>query len=509
MIAPLESPLPEPKADSQSNESRCGPREVLAIGLPLVISTLSYSVMQFCDRLFLAWHSELEMAAVMPAVVLNWTATALPMGIAAYAATFVAQYFGSGNEKKIGAIVWMSFRLGIYFFPLFLLLAHYSENLFVAFGHSPQLIPLETIYFQIACLGSAAVVFEHALSAFYIGLGRTTMVMMINLFATAVNLVLDWCFIFGAAGIPEMGIEGAAWATTISVWLKVIIYFALIMLPANLQRFGLISGMKFDFALLKRLIRFGGPSGLQMWMEGMAISLFILFVGRLSYEATAATTLAFSVNLLAFIPVIGMGMSVSTLVGQQIGARRPDLAKRAVFNGMWISLLYTLVFGVLYFFTPQLFLMAHSWGAPHSPKIDETAIYLLKFVAAYCLFDTVQIIYSSALKGAGDTRFILWITFFNSVGFVVIGCVGAFALPVEFQLTWWWAIITSWILSYAIVFYWRYRNEKWTEMTVVDIESQPDSDRQIGESPVTVSDSQFSNLNELDSKSPSSENLST
>lgn len=448
----------------------CGPGEVLAVGIPLVISTLSYSIMQFCDRLFLAWHDEWEMAAVMSAVVLNWTVTAFPMGIAAYAATFVAQYCGSNDEKKVGAVIWMAIRIGLFFFPFFLVLSAYSEEVFAAFGHSEFLIPLETIYFQVACFGSAAVVFENALCAFYIGRGKTSAVMYVNLFATAINIVLDVWFIFGFGWIPEMGIEGAAWATTISVWLKVAIYAAIIFRPVNVERFGLLKGRKFDWSLFRNLFKYGGPSGWQLCMEGIAISLFILFIGKLGHVEAAATTLAFSVNLLAFIPIVGMSMSVSTLVGQQIGARRPDLAKRAVWNGLCISLAYSSAFALLYVFWPSLFLLAHRMETHANSEIIETqAIFLLKFVAFYCVFDAFQVTYAAALKGAGDTTFILWCTVVNSIFFVTLGIAGMNFISVENQLAWWWGIITGWILMYAVVFVLRYRTGKWMEMSVIDL----------------------------------------
>ena len=464
--------LESPSSEKKGWWAPCGPGEVLAVGIPLVISTLSYSIMQFCDRLFLAWHDEWEMAAVMSAVVLNWTVTAFPMGIAAYAATFVAQYCGSHEEKKVGAVIWMAIRVGVFFFPFFLILASFTENLFAAFGHSESLIPLETIYFQVACFVSAAVVFENALCAFYIGRGKTAVVMYVNLFATSINIVLDVWFIFGWGWIPEMGIEGAAWATTISVWLKVAIFSAILFRPVNIERFGLLTGKKFDWNLFRRLFRYGGPSGWQLCMEGVAISLFILFIGRLGHVEAAATTLAFSVNLLAFIPIVGMSMSVSTLVGQQIGARRTDLAKRAVWNGLWISLVYSSIFAMFYLFWPTLFLLAHRLEThSNSVLIESQAVFLLRFIAVYCVFDAFQVTYAAALKGAGDTMFILWCTILNSIGFVTVGIVGLSFVPVENRLAWWWAIITGWILMFAVVFAIRYRTGKWTTMSVIELNS--------------------------------------
>ena len=90
----------------------CGTRDVLKLSLPLVVSTLSYTVMQFCDRMFLAWHSTDELAAVLPVAVLSWTLMSLPLGLASYATTFVAQYYGANQHHKIGPVVWQAVRIG-------------------------------------------------------------------------------------------------------------------------------------------------------------------------------------------------------------------------------------------------------------------------------------------------------------------------------------------------------------------------------------------------------------
>ena len=87
------------------------------------------------------------------------------------------------------------------------------------------------------------------------------------------------------------------------------------------------------------------------------------------------------------------------------------------------------------------------------------------------MFDAFQVTYAAALKGAGDTMFILWCTILNSIGFVTVGIVGLSFVPVENRLAWWWAIITGWILMFAVVFAIRYRTGKWTTMSVIELNS--------------------------------------
>ena len=109
---------------------RCGGREVLVLALPLIVSTASWTVMHFVDRMFLLWYSTRAMAASMPAGMLHFTLICLPLGVAVYANTFVAQYKGAGRPKRIGAVVWQSVWIGLGVIPLFLATIPLAPGLF-------------------------------------------------------------------------------------------------------------------------------------------------------------------------------------------------------------------------------------------------------------------------------------------------------------------------------------------------------------------------------------------
>ena len=98
------------------------------------------------------------------------------------------------------------------------------------------------------------------------------------------------------------------------------------MLPRYRRPYQLWTGRRFNAAIFRRLLRYGGPNGLQMLVEIAGFTVFLLLVGTLGPEAMAATTLAFNVNTLAFVPMLGLGIALSTMVGQQLGRNNPQLA---------------------------------------------------------------------------------------------------------------------------------------------------------------------------------------
>lgn len=443
----------------------CGGREVLVIALPLVISTGAWSLQLFVDRMFLMWHSADEMAAALPAGMLNWTLSCFPLGLAGYVNAFVAQYHGAQRPDRIGAATWQGLRIGFYTTPLFLATIPLAPLIFRAAGHDETVLWHEVIYFQVLAFGSGASVIGAAQDAFFTGRGVTRVVMIVTLASTALNGLLDYIMIFGKFGCPEMGIEGAAWATVIAMWFRVAVFAALMYQEPVRLAYQLAATRGLDLSLFRRLIKYGAPSGVQYLVEGGAFGLMTLWIGHYGKTAMAASTMAFNVNSIAFIPMFGIGIAASTLVGQQLTQGRPDLAARATWTAFWYALLYTFAFGVLYIGFPDVLLFLHSVGADPAEyqAVREVAVVLLRFVAAYCLFDAMNIVFAGAIKGAGDTWFVLKVAAVVSISGLTATWLGA-----DRGLLWWWLIVTLWVSSQGVIFLLRFLSGRWRTMRVIE-----------------------------------------
>ncbi|MEJ2164998.1 MAG: MATE family efflux transporter, partial [Desulfobacterales bacterium] len=193
-----------------------GYREVLVIAIPLILSTATWSVQHFVDRMFLTWYSPEAIAAALPAGMLHFSMVSIFMGTAGYVSTFVAQYFGAGRYERIGPALWQGMYMSLIGGLLILCAIPFAEPAFRLVGHSPAVQTNEVVYFKILCLGAGPYIASFALSGFYSGRGRTWPVMWVNAFTTFVNLVLDYALIFGRWGFPELGIKGAGIATVIA-----------------------------------------------------------------------------------------------------------------------------------------------------------------------------------------------------------------------------------------------------------------------------------------------------
>lgn len=451
----------------------CGGRDVVKLALPLVVSCGSLSLMHFVDRMFLLWYSPQAMAAAMPAGILHFTLLCFPFGMAMYVNAFVAQYQGAGRPERIGLAVWQGARIGLVAAPFFLATIPLAPIIFALVGHNPEVAALETVYYQVLTFGAGGMLISAAFSTFFTGRGATRVVMAVDCTAVTLNLVLDYAFIFGHFGLPSMGIEGAAWATVISQWFKVLVYWWLMMRPVHREEYQTVAGRRFDAELMRRILRYGGPNGLQLLVEVSGFSLFILLVGRLGEQAMIATTLAFNVNSVAFIPMLGLGIAISTMVGQQLGKNRPDMAARVTWTALRLALGYMGMMAALYLFVPDLFMLGHASGT--SPElfseVRDVTVVLLRFVAAYCLLDACLIVFVNAIKGAGDTRFILYTNLVMAPMPVLAGWWGI--ANFGWGLVWCWGVITVWISTLGVIYTVRFLQGHWRTMRVIEAEAPP------------------------------------
>jgi multidrug resistance protein, MATE family len=295
-------------------------------------------------------------------------------------------------------------------------------------------------------------------------------IMVVDSGAALLNIVLDYAWIFGRWGFPEMGIAGAAWATATSQWARALAYWLLAESPRYREKYQWAAGRRLDLPLMRRLWRYGGPNGLQFLVETAAFTVFVLLVGWLGEKAVAATTLAFNVNSLAFVPILGLGTAVTTMVGQQLGRNRPDLAARATWTSLWMALLYTGVLALAYVLVPNLFLAAYASGADPQEfqGLRDVIVVLLWFVAGYSLFDATNIVFSGAIKGAGDTRFILMTTLVMSPTPVLIAWLGVVLFG--WGLLWCWAVLMAWICTLGLIYMARFLQGRWRHMRVIEPE---------------------------------------
>jgi len=450
-----------------------GYRQVLAISLPLVASMGSITLMQFTDRMFLANYSLDAIAAALPAGIASFTCIAFFMGVANYANVFVAQYTGALAFTRVGAALWQSIYFSLLAAVLLASLYFVSDSLFDLIGHSAEIRSLEVTYFNILTLGAGLVVLSSAIACFYTGRGLTWTVMLVHMAGAAVNIPLDYCLINGVGPFPELGIVGAAIATVTAYTIIVIILSLFIFSPSNRARFGTWENRAFDKDLFGRLMRYGLPSGTQFFLEIFGFTFFIQMLGRLGDLELAASNIVLSIEMLAFLPMVGFHIGNATLVGQAIGRGRPEDGVYSTSSALHITLAYMMLLAAFFVFMPEplLYLFKSNHQTPEQyAEIVDLGVILLRFVAVFCFFDALNLIFSGAIKGAGDTRFIMWTIAALSLGVMIIPVYLAVEV-IGAGIYTAWTLATFYACALGLAFMLRYCQGKWKKMRV--IEPQP------------------------------------
>ncbi|HUG93156.1 MAG TPA: MATE family efflux transporter [Planctomycetaceae bacterium] len=459
-------------AEPASSPDAGSVRELWRVALPLVLSCGSLSLMYFVDRVFLTWASSDEypaLAAVLPAALLHWTLICVPMGTAQYVNTFVAQYEGAGRQDRVAAAVWQGVYLSLAAGVVFVAVAPFSGAIFALIGHAPAVQSLEVAYFSVFCFGAVPMTLSSALACFYSGRGATLVVMLVNFGMVAVNMALDYLLIFGGGPFPAMGIRGAALATVIAYTTAALAYAVLIASSRAGREYEFGRQWRLDGELFRRLLRYGLPNGLQQLVDVAGFAVFIFLVGSLGQQAMEATTLAFNANALAFIPMLGFGTAVMTLVGLRIGDGRPELAVRSTWLATKLCGVYMLAFAAIYVFLPDVVLGVYGLGRSDAgyAELHAQAVVLLRFVALYTVFDGLVIIFGSAVRGAGDTRFSVIFTGLAAWLLMVLPPAVAAATGGLTLAVCWWSC-SAYIIVLGLGFLARFQAGHWKSMRVIE-----------------------------------------
>jgi MATE family multidrug resistance protein len=445
-----------------------GYREFITIATPLILSTGSWSLQHFVDRMFLTWYSPAAIAAAMPAGMLNFMILTLFLGTVTYVDTFVAQYFGAAQRKRIGPVLWQALYLSVLGGILIACAAPFAKIIFTVVHHPPEVMANEVIFFRTLCYGSFFPLAAAVLAGFYSGRGKTWTVMWVNIVSMGVNIVLDYLLIFGNFGCPRWGIFGAAIATVAAGVTAFVLYAACIVFEKNRAQYA-FRVWRISQNLLWRMLKFGFPNGVQFFVDIAGFTAFIMIMGVLGTTALAASSIAFNINTLVFMPMIGSGIAASILVGQYLGKKQPDIAERAGYSAFHVSFAYMFFVSALFVCLPSLFIAPFAAKSSFAEFTDMQHVItvLLRFVALYSLFDAMNMIFAAAIKGAGDTSFVMKTIGICSVSILIV--------PVYFGVVVFHAgLYTAWTLGTAytvvigIVFFLRFRAGQWKNMLVIE-----------------------------------------
>lgn len=443
--------------------------ELWLLSYPLIITMAAQMLMQFVDRMMLAWYSHDALAAVVPSGTLAFTFASLFMGLASYTSVFIAQYAAQKRRASVTISLWQGIFLGVLSAIILASLTPLGFWVINSFGHDEPVRLLELKYFGILNLFGGVMVVNNALGSFFSGRGETKITMFAAIVGNLVNILLDYPMIFGKLGFPEMGMAGAAWATVIGAMSMTCMYSILIFTKKNRLKFRVDKLVGFYRPVFTRLVKYGVPNGFGFLMDIMSFSLFAFMIGNIDKISLAASNVVLSLQPMVFTVILGLGMGIQILVGRYMGKKRPDLAVKVVKNACKIGYLYAGLIGVLFFFAAPLFVgIFIAPGSADAEQIVQRALPLMKLVSFFVLFDATYLIFGEALRGAGDTKFYMYVMLACAWGLLVPGT-WFIVYRLHGSVFWVWTWLTFYAALTAVFMIWRFLTGRWKKINITGL----------------------------------------
>ncbi|MBN1803823.1 MAG: MATE family efflux transporter [Sedimentisphaerales bacterium] len=435
---------------------------MLKLSAPMVISTISFTVMQFVDRFMVSRLGTDALAAIIPASFVSFIPGGFAIGAITSLNTFVSQSLGRGDKRDCSNYFWQAVYMGLVYFLLVVLIMWPSAPwIFRTLGHPSAVVEMEVIYLRIILYAHIMAVINWSSGHFFMGIHRPVITMCTSLCGQAVNVVVNYILIFGKLGFPRMGIAGAGWGTFIGIGTAAIINIVFLLGGKINSTYKTRSNLNVDFSKMYDLLKIGLPAGFGL-MVNVAFWGVILtgLVGKFGAEALAATSAVFAYTSFFVMPVIGMSTALTAAVGKTIGEGQKKMAIKQTRVCLKVSLIYMGLVSICFIIFRNA-LMAF-WSSDE--KVIEIGINLMILSAFYQTFHATRTIYSGSLRGAGDT---VWLAVVSTIGAVFILGLGGWLiarfLPSLGALGPWFAATLS-IIAGGLANRWRFKSKRWMDI---------------------------------------------
>lgn len=432
---------------------------LLAIALPMVVSQGAFAVMIFTDRYFMSQIDPVHMAASLGGGVAMFFSLCFFSGLISYANAMVAQYLGAGEAHKCSRVVTQGLIMSLLCQPLLFVVAYYVLQLFADMGHDPEMVELEQSYYAILMLGCLPTLWKACLSSYFAGIGRTRVVMVCDVAGLMLNIPLCWAMAFGHLGLPALGIDGAAWSTVISTCFSLLLFLVFYLQRQNRLGFAVMQSWLLDMPIMRRYLRLGLPSGVELFLNVAAFNLFLLMFQSYGVVQGASAAIVFNWDILSFVPMLGLNIGIVSLIGHSVGARSMERTNEVISAGFLIAICYSSLLALIYiiFRYPLVDVFAPPEG--DFSEIRALAAFMMIGLCCYTIADALIQVSGGVLRGAGDTR---WVMISSTLLHWLMLVAQYLVIRVwEFGPKASWIVFCLMILAIALVFLLRLASGRW------------------------------------------------
>lgn len=422
---------------------------------------ISQTVMWTVDSAMVGHVGETELAAVGLGGIFVWSLYSFFIGLTSAVNTFVAQSFGAGERRKCGLYLWQGLYVAAVAGGILYVIRLFSTDILGLLGPAEDVQTAGAAYVGIRMLSAPFFLVYYTHSFFYRGIGDTKTPLKVLLIAHIVNVVGDYFLIFGKGPFPALGVEGAAWATSLANLIAAVIFVGLLFEKKNRVEYGTLAHWRPHAREMKRLLRIGIPSAVHFFLDMGSFLIFSAYIGRMGTAQLAANQIAIQILALSFMPCQGFVVAATTLMGQYIGAGRPDLAKKCAYKAIRMGLYYTGFIALLCVSIPEALVRIFN----DDPAVVSFGRPLLYLAAVFQIFDAIQFISDGALRGAGDTR-VPMLFILGGAWFIFIPLAYVFGTVLDRGVVGAWTGASLYIVVIGALMFLRLKTERWREIRI-------------------------------------------
>lgn len=430
-------------------------REILKIGLPIMLGQACVIILAFADNIMIGWHSVDELAAssfvnnVMNLFILT------ELGFAAGMTPMIGADNGTGNIKGIGITVKNGLVTNGIIGGISLILLTIIYFCLDHFGQAPELMPYIKPYFAIIGISTLFALGFNVLKQFTDGISRPMISMTLLMIGNLLNIFGNWVLIYGKLGFPEMGLTGAGISTLVSRALILIVFAVYIFKSKKMNEYArAIKDALLSRDKMKGVFKMGYPVGIQMALESSTFTFAAVMAGWLGVIQLAAHQVVITISQLFFLMMQGLSFAVSILVSNAFGRKDLGSVREYARKGYFMTLgISATLSALLYCFRYQA-----AGIFTDSPEVSAMAVSLFFLLFAYQFGDGLQLCFANVLRGIQDVKPIMYAAF---VSYYIIAIPSAYVLGFKTSL----GIHGIWLgfpigLTLAgIFFYARYRSD--------------------------------------------------
>lgn len=435
-------------------------RTILSVALPLMVSSFIQSVVMITDTAFLSRYSTLSFDAAGNGGLLYVTAFMALAGMGDGSQILIARRIGQKNIDAIGRIFGTSI---LTHFLLAILLFLFLQIIMPGFLHSyskhKDLAGAQTDFLAIRSYALFFAMISLSIQAFFFATGKTWVVLISAVITASSNILLDYLLIFGKGSFPEMGLEGAALASTLADGMGMLFLICFLLFSKLRKEYALFSHFSFNFPSFKELIKIGSPIMFQGLIALSTWTVFFTWIEQIGkFELTVSQNIR-SIYFLAFIPIWGFSGTTKTYISQYLGRGDFDSLKIIQKRIQLLTMLFLSVIIISAAFFPEALISKIN---PEKEYMDKS-VDILRFICVSTLLFGFVSVYFQTINGSGNTL----VTFGIEVASVIVYIVASYLLIKVFKLDIFWVWSVEYIyfgvmgllsIGYLRLFDWKKKN---------------------------------------------------